>query len=210
MADTTEKPGSRFVDGVITYRILRMLTRPFNETLAYKYGIIDEKGKLLKKEKDLKTTDEKNAYTLLHRLVFRLKRIIEKVPTENKKLLSYAAALALIRENYEMNEEPIEFESMLLEKLKTPIDTTIVEQFMDNRTIATLKQFMEDAAMNSVSGPAGSPPPIAGMGVGGPNDVAVPPGNKLTLHRRKKVQDAEENYPYTEITIPQTPSSRSR
>lgn len=206
---TTEKPSTRFIDGVIAYRILRMLTRPFDETLAYKYGIIDEKGKLLKKEKDLKTTDEKNAYTLLHRLVFRLKRIIEKVPTENKKLLSYAAALALIRENYENGIEPIEFESMLFEKLNTPIDTTLVEQFMDNRTIATLKQFMEDAPMNAVSGPAGSPPPIAGMGVGGPNDVAVPPGNKLTIQRRKKVLNAEEDYPYTDYTVQKNYSPRS-
>ena len=39
----------RFVDSIIAYRILRMLTTPFNETDAYRLGIIDDKGKELKK-----------------------------------------------------------------------------------------------------------------------------------------------------------------
>lgn len=39
----------RFVDSIITYRILKILTTPFNETKAYQLGIIDDKGNELKK-----------------------------------------------------------------------------------------------------------------------------------------------------------------
>ena len=80
------------VDSIIAYRILKLLVTPFNKTDAFKLGIIDEKGQELKKMRDLHTTEERDAYTLLHRLVFRLKKIIEKVPVDNKKFLSLAAA----------------------------------------------------------------------------------------------------------------------
>ena len=178
---------TRFIDAAIVYRILRMLVTPFDKTDAYKLGIIDAKGKILKKERQLNTQQEKNAYTLLHRLVFRLKRIIEKVPLENKKFLSFAAALALIRENYENGTEPIELESMFLEAIKKNHDTTLVEQFMTNKYTMTFKQYIEeDAPANSTGSPGGGA--IAGIGatVGDARDIAVPARNKLTMLRRKK------------------------
>ena len=78
----------RFVDSVIAIRILKLLTTPFEKTKAYELGIIDDKGKELKKMRDLRSVTERDAYTVLHRLVYRLKKIIERVPIENKKLLS--------------------------------------------------------------------------------------------------------------------------
>ena len=90
---------SRFVDAVITYRILRKLTTPFDQTDAYNLGIIDAQGRVLKKWNDLNTVEERDAYTLLDRMIFRLKRIINKVPVENRRISSYAAALSLVREH---------------------------------------------------------------------------------------------------------------
>ena len=84
----------RFVDSVIALRILRVLTTPFDQTDAYKLGIIDENGKELKRLSQLQQTNERDAYTILHRMIFRIKRIINKVPVENRKLSSYAAALS--------------------------------------------------------------------------------------------------------------------
>ena len=80
------------------YKFLRILTQPFDETDAFKLGIIDEKGKILKKHKKLKTTEEKDSYTLMHRLVWKLKRLMEKIPFGKSRLASYAAALWLIKE----------------------------------------------------------------------------------------------------------------
>ena len=97
----------RFVDSVIAYRILRMLVTPFEATDAYAMGIIDEKGKELKKMSQLNTVEERDAYSILHRMIFRIKRIIEKVPTDSRKIATFAAALSLIKENYNKQQEPI-------------------------------------------------------------------------------------------------------
>jgi len=145
----------RFVDSVITYRILRMLTTDFEDTEAYKLGIIDGKGKELKKMRSLNSVKERDAYTILHRLVFRLKRIINKVPLENKKLLSYAAALSLIRENFELTHEPIELESLYLSKITQNLheEINIIEKYMSNENTMTFKQFIdEDIPANNAGG----------------------------------------------------------
>ena len=52
---------SRAVDALITYRIIKLLVTPFERQEAYKYGIIDDKGKVLKKAKTLKTEREKKS-----------------------------------------------------------------------------------------------------------------------------------------------------
>jgi len=64
----------RFVDSLIAYRILTLLVTPFENTEAFRRGIIDEKGKELKKMSDLKSVEDRDAYTLLHRLVYRIKK----------------------------------------------------------------------------------------------------------------------------------------
>ena len=45
----------RAIDLLITYRIIKLLVTPFEKQEAYKYGIIDKDGKVLRKTKDLKT-----------------------------------------------------------------------------------------------------------------------------------------------------------
>ena len=86
---------SRIVDNLIAYRILSMLVTPFDKTSAYRLGIIDEEGKILRKMADLRTDEERNAYTYLHRLVFNLKRILIKLPGGDSKLKNIVAAFFL-------------------------------------------------------------------------------------------------------------------
>jgi len=64
---------SRAVDLLITYRIVKLLVTPFEKQEAFKFGIIDKDGKVLKKSKTLKTEKERKAYTILHRFVFNLR-----------------------------------------------------------------------------------------------------------------------------------------
>ena len=68
------------------YKFLRILTTPWESTDAFKLGIIDEKGTILKKHKTLLKIEEKEAYTMMHRLVWKLKRLMEKVPFGNPAL----------------------------------------------------------------------------------------------------------------------------
>lgn len=86
------------VDNAIAFKILKMLVTKFEDTKAFKLGIIDQDGK---KIKDPVTDDEKNAYDLLDKLVFSLKRIIEKLPGGKTKLASLIAAYWLVKEAYE-------------------------------------------------------------------------------------------------------------
>jgi len=90
---------NRAVDLVITYRVVKLLVTPFNKQEAFKYGIIDKDGKVLRKYKTLERIDERKAYTILHRLVFNIKRLLEKLPGGKSRLASYAAALFLIKEH---------------------------------------------------------------------------------------------------------------
>jgi hypothetical protein len=50
---------NRVVDLVITYRVIKLLTTPFEKQEAFKYGIIDKDGTVLKKYRTLKSTKEK-------------------------------------------------------------------------------------------------------------------------------------------------------
>ena len=86
---------SRAIDALITYRIIKLMVTPFDRQEAFKYGIIDADGKVLKKSKTLKTERERKAYTVLHRFIFNLKRILKRVGLGGK-LGSFAVALGLL------------------------------------------------------------------------------------------------------------------
>ena len=108
----------RVVDTLIVFRILKMLTTPFNKQPAFKFGFIDDKGNRIKfkqvegsnqkVENNPKTDEEKASLTPLHRLVFNLKKIIEKVPFGRSAFASYAVALALLKESNELNDEQMQ------------------------------------------------------------------------------------------------------
>ena len=109
---------SRAIDLVITYRIIKLLVTPFERQEAYKQGIIDKDGNVLKKYRTLKTTKEKQSYTILHRFVFNLKRILKRVGLGGR-LGSFAVALALLlRENKEYEQHKILIESAIVSYLK--------------------------------------------------------------------------------------------
>ena len=85
---------SRAIDLIITYRVVKMLVTPFEKTEAFKRGIIDADGKVLRKFKTIKGIERKH-YTMLHRFVFNLKRILKKVGL-GSRLGSFGVALALL------------------------------------------------------------------------------------------------------------------
>jgi len=99
------------IDLFVAYRFLRILTTPWEDQEAYKLGIIDKDGKLLRKRNTLKTDAEKKSFTLLHRLIFNLKRILHKIPVVRSKIGTYATALYLLKQHFAgqvENEDTIE------------------------------------------------------------------------------------------------------
>ena len=127
----------RAIDLFVTYRFLRLLTTPFEKTDAFKLGIIDKNGNRIKKPKstqpavELATSELKNAYTILHKLVFNIKKIFAKVPGLRTKVGTYAAALFLLKDTFKEHiEDPDMFEKEFIKFLKennVELDTEISE-----------------------------------------------------------------------------------
>ena len=115
----------RAIDLFVTYRFLKLLTTPFEKMDAFKFGIIDEKGNRIKKPNstkpvvELSTSELKNSYTILHKLVFNIKKIFSKVPGLRTKVGSYAAALFLLKDTFkESVDDPDVFEKEFVKFLK--------------------------------------------------------------------------------------------
>ena len=115
----------RAIDLFVTYRFLKLLTTPFEKQDAFKFGIIDEKGNRIKLPKstkpaiELATSELKNAYTILHKLVFNIKKIFAKVPGLRTKVGTYAAALFLLKDTFkESVNDPDMFEKEFVKYLK--------------------------------------------------------------------------------------------
>ena len=106
----------RVIDALIAYRVLKLLVTPFNRTKAFKFGIIDDKGKVLIKSKDLPNSGpQREAYTLLIRFVFNLKRLLSKVGIRGPLGTSAAAALAFFKEE---NGQNLEIEKTVYKHLR--------------------------------------------------------------------------------------------
>ena len=109
----------RAADLAFTFRFIRMLVMDWSDWDAVKLGILDDEGKRVKSEK-LDTDQKKSAYTPFIRLAANVKRLINKVPGGGTKLGSFAAALYLIKETYNLSDTTI---THIVEKLEIdPLD----------------------------------------------------------------------------------------
>ena len=129
---------SKMVDLIFIYQFMKRLTTPFNKTEAFKLGIIDERGK---KIKDPETKAEEDSYGYFDKLVFNIKKLIEKIPGGKSQLASYGAALFLIRESTNPKDNYTEEE--LIEGWSKAMDE------LEVATGKSLKQLMEDAPANA-------------------------------------------------------------
>ncbi len=127
----------RAIDLFVTYRFLKLLTTPFEKQDAFKLGIIDKDGNRIRQPKstkpavELATSELKNAYTILHKLVFNVKKLFNKVPGLRTKVGTYAAALFLLKDTFkESVNDPDVFEKEFMKYLKeegVELDNSISE-----------------------------------------------------------------------------------
>lgn len=143
---------NKAVDLILIYQFLKRLTTPFDKTEAYKLGLIDKKGK--RTDKKIETKDEQEAYGYFDRLVFNIKKLIERVPGGSSRLGSYAAALFLIKESAQPKSKYTEEE--LVEGWMGAMDE------LEKTTGKTLNELMEEAPAN-----------VTGAGVAGTGDDPV-------------------------------------
>lgn len=132
---------SALMDNIIAARLLYMLVTPFDKTDAYRLGIVDAKGKLLKHAKDLNTQAEKDAFNYLTRLIFNLKRLINKLPGGESNLKNLVAAYYFVKEKVETKSAFVseqQFKNLIhrLDKVTLVEEEILIEK--------VLKQIAED------------------------------------------------------------------
>lgn len=88
----------RLVDIYIVFQFVKKLTTPFVKTDAYKRGIIDDKGNVLRPYKTLTDAKDKAAWTWLDILINNLKRLMAKLPGGQSAFFTYAMSFFLLRE----------------------------------------------------------------------------------------------------------------
>ena len=116
---------NKVVDVFLVYQFLKRLATPFENWDAYKLGIIDADGKVLKKRDDLKSTEELNAWGYFDIMVANLKKLLAKVPGGSTRIGSIAAAALLLKEHSqlhnlseeELNEYFVKHEQALMEEI---------------------------------------------------------------------------------------------
>ena len=131
------------IDAIYTFRFLKLLSIKWENTDAYKLGIIDKDGKPLKKSNQLTTTEERKSYTSFVRLVFKLKRLMGTIPGGKSAVARYGAALALLKENSK-------------EVLQMGINLKVLEE--------GLEKYIDEEVANGVGGIEGKEQPLGKKG----------------------------------------------
>ena len=172
-------------DSVIVLRLLKLLSTPIVQSDAYKYGIIDKNGK---KIKDPENKQEKDSYSIVNRLVFKLQYALMKSPDRNsKRLLSLAAAIAILREHEEKTLESYTSEDILaLVDMYETDENVIKDSQLLEHNLVSFRTFREEMG---VGGGA-----IAGIGIDHPTKAnQAEPGRDpvmMPMIRRKKKKNA--------------------
>ena len=140
---------SRMVDNIIAFKILKMLVQPFTDSEAYHLGIIDAHGKTIRKMSSLNSSAERDAYNYLTRLVFGLKKIINRLPGGENKLKTLIAAMWLVKEQYKSGNRHTN--AVLEEKF------TDIVKMLDNRVCFVeeeilVKKFLDEDGVANVTG----------------------------------------------------------
>ena len=146
------------------YQFLTKLTTPFDKTDAFRLGIIDEKGKVLKKRSKLKSQEEKEAYTITDTMIFNLKKLLGKVPGGRTRFATFAAALFLLKED--LTYRHYQDQSFLQEEFFKFMKTDEKDVQMVREQITLREKYLDelDAGGGNIAsigvGPDGEPPGI--------------------------------------------------
>ena len=170
---------SRALDTIVGIRLLKLLSTPIEKSKAFQLGIIDKNGTKLKNPSN---TNERNAYTLLNRFVFKVQKSLTRSSDMNaRRLLSFAAAMALLKEYDEKDDE---LDVGVLLELYMQDETVQQQARLLESNVLSLKNYMEE--MNGVGGGA-----VAGIGVGPQGEPGRDPVFMPMNRRKKKKKNAD-------------------
>tara|TARA_B100001778_G_scaffold333997_1_gene343929 strand:- start:623 stop:1342 length:720 start_codon:yes stop_codon:yes gene_type:complete len=183
------------------YQFIKKLVTPFDKTKAFELGIIDGKGKILKKRRELKTSEEKEAYSLSDTLIWNIKKLLGKVPGGQSRIASYAAALFLIKEqhgDYKITDEELELQ--FFDKFEQMYNNDNL--LFDEKTLRKVTTALDEDTPTTVSGNVamrdmklGKPPKgLVMKRFGGVDVFAVDPNIYMKSRFGKKKFDRYKKY----------------
>ena len=167
------------VDLYLVYSFVKRLATPFNKWEAYKLGIIDEDGNVLRKRKTLKLAKERDAFGLFDVLILNVKKVLAKVPGGSSRLATYAAALYLIKEQDELKLIGDELtEEQLTERLNEHFN------HLDFDSYPMLKENnLDEMFEETMSAGSGM---VAGIGIGPKGEPGVTPAQAKRYKKKNK------------------------
>lgn len=134
---------NQLVDTLVVFRILHVLLTPIEDSDAFHLGLVDKDGKQLRSPK---TSEEKEAYSVLYKVAFKLKNIIKKNVNSEKDLKSLATSVHLIKECIERDIDPDNLEEIYL--------VTLNEMELDEiNNFSEYIMFTEEAPVNAAGTP---------------------------------------------------------
>jgi hypothetical protein len=176
--------GSTMQDTYLAYRILKLLSTPFRETDAYRLKIIDADGNTLIPHNKLVTDTQKKAYSALHRLVWNLKKLLDKVPysVHRQRYDNFWQALWLLKE--EVSKQTAD---------KRLVEKTVQRYLYEGKTMETVtledlkNQLLNLDEMMEVN------PPFDGRDIRENFDDSVQLGESGKLYIKKNIVEYWEN-----------------
>ena len=172
---------AKAADAVLAYKFIRKLTTPFKDTEAFKLGVIDDKGKVIKKKSERKTPAEKDSMSYMDTLIFNMKKLLSKIGATGK-IATLAAALFLLKEHNNSKILDPEHAQMLFEQLLA--DEEQIKLFEESLDSSEVQSLMEDGVTTGT----------AGAGVhsdGGKMDMTDPPLYKKSKFAGKTCFDVD-------------------
>jgi len=94
---------TKVIGAFTVFKFIKLMATPFRQMDAYKFGIIDSKGKFLKKSEELTSSRERKSVDVFNRLIINLKKLVKKIPDPSlqAQLKNVATAMILIKEESE-------------------------------------------------------------------------------------------------------------
>ena len=169
--------GTSAVDLFVVYQFIKRIATPFAKWEGYKTGVIDERGNILIKPRD-RDQQQKNSFKTFDVMVLKLKRLLEKIPGGKTRIASYAAALWLIKEDWETRSE----EEILAE------DNSSYIEYLRLYKLENYNKMLEDAPTNAVGSGA-----IAGGGYNGIDDIKVSRKKKKSYKMQNRLDAKKVN-----------------
>ena len=177
------------VDLFLVFQFIKRLVKPFNKWDAYKEGIIDAKGNIIIRRKDFTTKAQGKAFGVFDQLILNIKKLLGKLPGGQTRLASYAAALWLVKEQSDFENDSLitENNDLLVEEYISEAEQRFINEYAFVLEEAQKVEEEPDEMMTVGSGA------IAGLGVGAQGEPGVSKKNqkkhKERILKRKKLTD---------------------